>query len=68
MSSEERQITYGNDKSEFSGATFVPKCKKCGRFVRARALICFDWRGQPKEPNAKCSRCGPTAMLWLGYY
>ncbi len=64
----ERTITYGERESEFGGSTFVPKCSKCGRFVKPDALVCFDWRGQPKVPNANCSRCGPATMLWIGYY
>jgi hypothetical protein len=28
----------------------------------------FDAKGQPKEPNATCSRCGPTTMVFEGYY
>ncbi len=68
MIREQRQITYGAPDLEFGGATFVPVCEKCGRYVKADKEIAFDWQGQPKSPNASCTRCGPTAMLWQGYY
>ena len=59
-----RRICYG----EHAAAQFVPVCLKCGRFVRADKVMRFGgphW--QPIEPNATCSRCGRTAMLWEGF-
>ena len=58
-----RRVCYGDD-----GATFVPVCVKCGRFVKADKTMVFQGPNrQPVEPNATCSRCGRTAMLWEGY-
>lgn len=50
------------------GMTFVPVCMKCGRFVKAPKKMRTDYQGQPKGNHAKCSRCGPTQMLFEGYY
>lgn len=50
------------------GATFVPVCERCGRFVKPNKTI----RASPKrslkdEPNATCSKCGPTKMVFRGF-
>jgi len=50
------------------GATFVPVCLKCGRFVKANGRIREnDVVGLKDEPNAVCSKCGPTKMLFEGF-
>jgi ribosomal protein L32 len=49
------------------GATFVPVCEKCGRFVRADASIYVDGNGLKDCPNATCSKCGRTKMLFEGF-
>ena len=49
------------------GATFVPVCIKCGRFVKAN-IIYEMTKGKPSAPNAKCKKCGDTYMLFEGYY
>ena len=59
---EMRRITYGED-----GATFIPICRQCGRFVKADETVWFDSRDQPKTPNATCKKCGRTEMVWEGY-
>jgi len=60
---ETQRISYGPN-----GAMFVPVCEKCSRFVKANPEITFDWQGQPVDgPNAKCSKCGDTRMIWDGY-
>ena len=60
---ETSRITYGSE-----GAMFIPVCSKCSRFVKANPEVTFDWRGQPVDmPNAKCSKCGETQMIWDGY-
>ena len=58
-----RRIIYGDE-----GATFVPVCEKCGRFVRPRQEVrVHEWHGLKDEPNAECSKCGPTKMLFEGF-
>lgn len=57
-----RRVTYGE------GATFVPVCATCGRFVKSPPAMTFNGAGQPVTPNATCSRCGATAMLFEGWY
>jgi hypothetical protein len=52
---------------ELDGATFVPVCSRCGRFVKVRKAIGFSGP-TPTGPNADCSRCGPTTMLFEGYF
>jgi len=50
------------------GATFVPVCEKCGRFVKHDSVIkTSEFYGLSKEPNATCSRCGRTHMLFEGF-
>jgi ribosomal protein S27AE len=63
--SEAPTVRCGGD-DEFDGATFVRTCPKCGRFV-APGTVTLDGRGQPVGTNAKCSRCGPVAMPFIGY-
>lgn len=56
-----RRIVYED------GATFVPVCEKCGRFVKADDSITVKADGLSKEPNASCSKCGRTFMLFEGF-
>lgn len=64
------EYTYENTpRVQFrNGATFVPKCEKCGRFVRVYKSVRFDGHGQPKGPNCHCKKCGRTQMIWEGYF
>jgi hypothetical protein len=57
-----RRVCFGE------GATFVPVCHKCGRFVRPYKRVTFNGDGQPVGNNAHCKRCGRTRMLFEGYY
>ena len=53
------RVVYAN------GATFVPVCETCGRYVKADDMIpCSAGRD---EPNATCSKCGRTKMLFEGF-
>ena len=52
-----RRVTYDD------GATFVPVCPECGRFVKADEIIT-----DPKSPNAECKKHGRVTMLFEGYY
>ena len=57
-----RRIKYG------SGATFVPVCEQCGRFVKADKTISINYEtGLSKKSNCKCSKCGRTRMLFEGF-
>lgn len=59
---ETRRVTYEG------GAQFVPVCSTCCRFVKANATIRVnEIDGLHPEPNATCSRCGPTRMLFEGF-
>lgn len=61
-----RRICYGKD-----GATFIPVCKKCGRFVKADKTVRFTESGDgpPAErPNATCSIHGRIKMIFEGFY
>jgi len=51
------------------GATFVPVCIKCGRYVKKDDVIHVNgWDGRlVKKPNATCSKCGRTEMLFEGF-
>ena len=49
-------------------ATFVPVCITCGRYVIADEFIeVNDVVGLIKQPNATCSKCGRTEMLFEGF-
>lgn len=52
------------------GATFVPVCMKCGRYVKADEIIYVDGLrgGLVKEPNATCKKCGRTEMNFEGFF
>ena len=57
-----RRLVYGD------GATFIPACGKCGRFVKADETIMFNGFGElADQPNATCSKCGRIEMLFEGY-
>lgn len=50
------------------GAVFVPKCIKCGRFVKGDKTIQANDTGLRDVPNADCSKCGRTNMGFEGFY
>lgn len=57
-----RRIVYGE------GATFVPVCTKCGRFVKPdKTIQVNDYKGLRDQPNATCTKCGRTKMLFEGF-
>lgn len=56
-----RRITYEG------GATFVPVCQECGRFVKADATIQTNDNGLSPKPNATCSIHGRIQMLFEGF-
>lgn len=57
-----RRVVYGE------GATFVPVCVKCNRFVKADETIQVSAStGLRKQPNAMCSKCGRTEMVFEGF-
>ena len=58
-----RRVVYGE------GATFVPVCQQCGRYVTADATLLFNkLDGSLKPgPNATCKKCGRTEMLFEGF-
>jgi hypothetical protein len=51
------------------GATFIPVCPQCGRFVKADESISLDkWTGRLiGQPNASCQRCGRVEMPFEGF-
>jgi ssDNA-binding Zn-finger/Zn-ribbon topoisomerase 1 len=56
------RIVYGE------GATFIPVCPKCGRFVKADETIRFcEAKGIEEKPNATCSKDGRINMIFEGY-
>lgn len=57
-----RRVVYEN------GMTFVPVCERCGRFVVSDfAIPCSYANDLLDEPNATCSKCGRTKMLFEGF-
>ena len=60
---EGRRISYDN------GATFVPVCEICRRFVKADDKIWVNGFGELKDmPNANCKKCGRVRMIFEGYF
>jgi hypothetical protein len=49
------------------GATFVPVCITCGRFVKPDKTIVEQGERLSSLPNATCSKCGRTQMAFEGY-
>lgn len=57
-----RRISYEG------GAVFIPVCEQCGRFVKADDTVnVSEAAGLHPGPNATCSKCGPTRMLFEGF-
>jgi len=56
-----RRVVFGE------GATFVPVCPKCGRFVKPDASKRFRGDGIVMEPDATCSKCGRVEMPFEGF-
>ncbi len=51
------------------GATFVPVCMKCGRYVTSDdSIVTNDVVGLKDQPNATCSKCGRTNMPFEGFF
>jgi hypothetical protein len=59
---EVRRVVYGED-----GATFVPICVGCGRYVKADETVLINDEGLHPGPNATCAKCGRTRMLFEGF-
>ena len=61
---EEKRIVYGD------GAMFLRRCKKCCRFVKAPKSMKFNQltEGYVEENNTICSKCGPTSLIFEGFY
>lgn len=58
-----RMVVYGKES-----AAFYPVCEKCGRFVKADAEVVVNGFGELKDlPNATCTRCARTKMIFEGY-
>jgi DNA-directed RNA polymerase subunit RPC12/RpoP len=61
-----RRVVYGKG-TEYDGATFVPVCSECGRFVGADETMRFVHETIAPGPNATCKRCGRVEMLFEGF-
>ncbi len=62
-----RRIIYGAKGDYYEGATFVPVCQRCHRFVKADASMRFQNDTIAEGPNAWCSRCGRISMIFEGF-
>ena len=52
-----------------SGATFVPVCEKCGRYVKPyKKIYINEITGLKDHPNAWCKKCGKTKMIFEGFF
>ena len=60
---ETRRVRYED------GATFVPVCPTCGRYVKSDPTIQVSSEADLKPgPNATCSKCGRVEMPFEGFY
>ena len=61
--------SYGNMRRvSYEGATFVPVCEHCGRFVRADKDIMVNGLDDVSDaPNATCAKCGRVKMPFEGW-
>ncbi len=51
------------------GATFLPVCPNCNRFVKAdNAILVNGLGGLMDVPNATCSKCGKVKMPFEGFF
>lgn len=62
-----RRVVYGGPNDDDGGATFVPVCARCGRFVKADPILHVRHDTIAPGPNATCARCGRTEMLFEGF-
>ena len=63
-----RRVGYDMGPEDGGSAVFIPVCEKCGRFVkRDKEIFVNDWEGLKDQPNATCSKCGRTKMLFEGF-
>ena len=62
-----RRMVYGAKGDYYEGATFVPVCIYCGRFVKADTNMTFRNDTIAEGPNATCAKCGRTEMLFEGF-
>ena len=56
-----RRVVYGD------GATFVPVCTGCGRFVKADKAVRVSESGLRRGTNATCKKCGRVEMPFEGF-
>ncbi len=49
------------------GATFIPVCETCYRYVKPDESVLINDTGLSKECNATCKKCGRTRMLFEGF-
>lgn len=49
------------------GATFIPKCEICNRYVKADPTIRMNEHGIKDEPNATCKKHGRVKMIFIGF-
>jgi len=62
-----RRLVFGDEGSEYAGATFIPVCQTCGRFVKADATVKFQGGTVADLPNATCKKCGRVKMIFEGF-
>lgn len=61
-----KRIVYETDGGQ---AVFLPVCEKCGRFVKAdKSILTCESKGLKDCPNATCSKCTRTKMLFEGFF
>lgn len=63
-----RRVVYKDKTGRIGNAQFIPVCENCGRFVKAdKTIKVNELNGLADEPNATCSKCGRTKMIFEGF-
>ena len=62
-----RRVCYPEEDGGEGGATFIPICPICGRYVKANPTIRYNDFGLVDEPNGVCKIHGPIKMLFEGF-
>lgn len=71
MNDNEIYIVYGNSKPDHrfkKRVAFIPKCNKCGSFVKADKTIKININDLKDQSNATCNKCGRVKMIIDGVY
>ena len=62
-----RRVVYPDSDGGDGGATFVPVCPHCGRWVKADPTIRIQGERLAAGPTGTCRQCGRVEMPFEGF-